>query len=83
MAWSFLRKNHEEDHLPVRITVTILDGFALNVAWSLISEASVTTKRHQDTLANKEYYFEEVLEYKHDDGTRGWIIKVKKKDKKD
>ena len=47
-------------------------------------EASVTTKRNQGTLASKEYYFEEVLEYKHDDGTRGWIIKIKsKKDKKD
>ena len=46
-------------------------------------EASVTIKRNQDILANKEYYFEEVLEYKHDDGTRGWIIKIKKKDKKD
>ena len=53
------------------------------MAWSQTSQASFDITEQKDTLANKEYYFEEVLEYKHDDGTRGWIIKVKKKDKKD
>ena len=59
------------------------DGNVQYVTWSQASLALSNTTNIQDTLANKEYYFEEVLEYKHDDGTRGWIIKVKKKDKKD
>ena len=31
----------------------------------------------------KEYYFEQVVEYKYPDGTRGWVIQIKsKKDEK-
>ena len=30
-------------------------------------------------MADKKYYFEQIVEYKNLDGSRGWILKVKEK----
>ena len=30
-------------------------------------------------MADKKYYFEQILEYKNPDGSRGWILQVKEK----
>ncbi len=30
-------------------------------------------------MADKKYYFEQIVEYKNPDGSRGWILQVKEK----
>ncbi len=30
-------------------------------------------------MVDKKYYFEQIVEYKNLDGSRGWILKVKEK----
>ena len=35
--------------------------------------------RHVEMADKKTYYFEQIVEYKNTDGSRGWILQVKEK----